>query len=105
MYTSPVSLAGSVLLFMFFAKLKIQSRLVNWIALSAFPIIGYHLFFGYQGAVRGLYARYEGWTCLSAIAFYGLLVAFGIVVLDQVRIVAWSKIADRLFKVGEALRS
>ncbi len=105
MYTSPVSLTGSVLLFMLFAKLKIQSRFVNWIALSAFPIIGYHLFFGYQDAVRGLYARYEGWTCLAAIACYGLIVSFGIIILDQVRILTWRKIVGAFFKLGEAGRS
>ena len=100
MYTSPFALTGSILLFLTFSKMKIHSKIINWIALSAFPIIGYHLFFGYQDTVRGLYARYDGLACLGVIALYGLLVSAGIVILDQVRILVWNYVITRHFEDG-----
>ena len=95
MYTSPLVLAGSVLLFLTFKRLRFQSRLINWIALSAFPIIGYHLYHGYRNAVLQIYTQHSGITCVGAIALLGIVTALTIVVIDQIRIFLWRKVISR----------
>ena len=96
MYTFPIALLCSVLLFLIFIRLKIQSRVVNWIALSAFPIIGYHLYSGFREEVGALYCQYDGLLCVGMIASHGLLVSVAIFAIDQVRIVIWKKLIARV---------
>ena len=97
MYTFPIALSCSVLLFLIFTRLKIQSRVINWIAMSAFPIIGYHLYSGFREQVGALYGQYDGLLSVGMIALHGLLVSAAILVIDQVRIVIWKKLITRVF--------
>ena len=95
MYTSPIALVCSVLLFQAFNKMNFRSSVINWIARSSFPIIGYHLFFRYQGTVHDIYDRYNGLSCMGIIMLWGLLVSLGIIVIDQIRIFIWRRFASR----------
>lgn len=96
MYTFPAALLCSILLFLIFMRLKIQSRAVNWIGLSAFPIIGYHLYSGFRGQVGALFCQYDGLLCVGMIALHGFLVSVSILAIDQARIVVWRKLIARV---------
>jgi len=98
MYTSPIAFAGSLILFLTFKSITMKSRIINWLALSSFPIIGYHLYFKFQGMIHLIFDRFDGVICLGALFSWGLLVSFAIVVVDQVRILFWQKFLRKTFR-------
>lgn len=90
-YIGPFGLTASSLLFLGFARIKFQSGLINHVARSAFPIIGYHMALGYS-IMRSYYNSHSGLNVLLMMIGFVFCVIGAIVTIDQVRIWMWNKI-------------
>lgn len=97
-YTFPFSVICSVCLFMFFCKIKVESKVVNRLALSAFPIIGYHLSFAFIKFVRMIDERFFGGVFILVLVIFLLCVSALIITIDQIRIWLWSIILIQIRK-------
>lgn len=99
-YLAPTVIISSVALLLFFSKLNIQSKLINWSAASSFSAYLTHanpnITPYYTTAVLYFYATY---SLPVAILYTGLMI-LGIylasTLIDQIRIVAWNYISRRV---------
>lgn len=99
-YLSPNVVVASLSLFLFFSKLEIKSRLINWSAASSFAAYLTHANTNfsslYAATVVYFYATY---SLPVAILYTGLMI-LGIylasTLIDQIRIVAWNYISKRV---------
>ena len=106
-YTNPFTVMASLFLLLGFAKLKIHSRLINWIAASCFAVFLLHensyasgLFTEY---VLEVYHRYDSVACIIMM-FLALLLVFCLaIIVDQVRILCWRGIEGVWSKVGRSI--
>jgi len=101
-YCCPVVVVGAAYLLLFFSKLTLRSRLVNWVAISAFSIYLTHSssFTAkyYDGAIR---QWFYGESRLTFIVYAVLLIAgvfAGSILIDKVRLLLWKPIEKRLKK-------
>lgn len=93
-YTSPIVIALCASTLLLFSKLRIQSRLINWVAASSFAVYLLHLHFSiaipyFRTTVRHIYATHDGVICLLLIFLFLLGVYVCAIVIDQVRIALW----------------
>ena len=95
-YDSPLAILASLFFLLFFSKLEIQSRFINWLAASVFAIYLIHehslisqyysrLFKWLHGEVP-LYAYYPLMFCLL------ILIGICCILLDKPRIYVWNSI-------------
>ncbi|MEE1222287.1 MAG: acyltransferase family protein [Bacteroidaceae bacterium] len=102
-YESPLVIAASVSLLLFFSKLHFRSKMVNVIGKSSFAVYLLHLhpcictsFF--IPLVRQIYGNHDGLVCLSLI-FLFLLGGFALaVVIDRIRLWTWNLLSPVLPK-------
>lgn len=98
-YCCPFVVLGAMYLLLFFSKLSVRSRVVNWLAISAFAIYLTHSssFIGkyYDEAVR---QWFYGESRPVFIGYAVLLITgvfFGSILIDKVRIALW-RLLERL---------
>lgn len=96
-YDSPLAVIAALFLLLFFSKLHVQSKTINWLAISAFAIYLIHenalvspyyhqLFHELKVAVPlGFYYP----LLLTTVSFIGLLC----ILIDKLRIFVWKKIS------------
>lgn len=95
-YASPTIIIASVYFFLFFTKISFQSRLVNWIAASAFAV--YVLNCEPHSWIKYLSLNHSWWSSGDAISYIYKTLLLDIVVflfaiaLDKIRIVIWHQI-------------
>jgi hypothetical protein len=89
-YAAPLVILQAEFLFIWFARLKFQSRLINWCAVSCLSIFLIHMHpaikeIGYYGYTESLYSLpvFEHIWKLSLLM---LVVFFGSILIDKVRI-------------------
>lgn len=93
-YNSPTTIVAATFLLLFFSKLSLRSRMVNWLALSALAVYLTHSN-SYVGQYYDL-TICEWHSTLSRPAFIlyaGLLIAvvfFGSILIDKVRLALWT---------------
>ena len=98
-YTAPVTLLGSFLIIDIFKHLEFRSRLINWLAASAFAV---YLFHGglpfFKKTALDLFTRYDGVAYLLLVSiFIGFTYVAG-TLLDQGRKWVWFKLSNALDK-------
>lgn len=93
-YNNPLVILASVFLFLFFTKIQIQSKIINWLAVSSFAIYLIHMNFlvkpHYRMFFQEIYESYGGWSLLLfplAILVIGILC----IIVDKIRIVIWDR--------------
>lgn len=95
-YNSPVVILAAASLLLFFSKLSFQSRVVNWLSISALSIYLTHSsnFVGsyYDDSVRYWFATETRTTFLAYTLLLIILVFFGSVLIDKVRLFLWHAI-------------
>lgn len=103
-YDSPTTVAASVCLFMAFSRLSFTSRVVNWVAASAFSVYLLHcstgLFPSFLSTVNSLHRTLP--LAGFSVAMVGLVaVTFAVsVTADQLRRLAWHPIEKLLRRLG-----
>ena len=97
-YDSPLAIIASLYFLLFFSKLRIESKTVNWLAASAFAIYLFHE----NSLVSPYYHQF--FSCLketvTIVEFYPLmfvlLILFGLafLLIDKLRIFLWKRISQ-----------
>lgn len=96
-YLAPNVILASICLILFFSKLKFSSKLVNWIAVSAFSSVllhGYKMDEVYVGNLRYLYSQNPLW--LFIILAFGMMIGYLLfgTIIDKARIWIWNRISS-----------
>ena len=91
-YAAPLVILQAVSLFLIFSKLKFSSKFVNWCAVSCFSIYLIHMHptikeIGYRSFTENLY-NYPVYQHILYLLALFVLVFFGSILVDQVRIIA-----------------
>lgn len=90
-YNSSLMILASLYLMLFFTKLELQSKPVNWFGKSAFAAFLLHsvLFFWYRSIHHTFYLN-NHWLVASLYSLVFILVLFTIsILIDQIRIRVW----------------
>ena len=102
-YVSPYCIVFSIFAIVLFSKIELQSRLINWIAASSFAVYLIHtnpntIFYFKDFFVR-LHDGSDG--ILYWLYTFGVLILIFIVavMIDQIRIVLWTLLWNKLKKV------
>lgn len=104
-YTSPLIIASSTFFVLFFSKLKFQSRIINWIAISSVAAYLIHLHPDFKpifaSTIREWYQTYP--STLFILFTTGFILSIFIigVFVDKIRALIWNKGID-LFSQGTA---
>lgn len=103
-YTSPIVIMESLFLLLLFSKIKLSSKLVNWVAISSFSVYLVHscsVFF--NGIYISNISRWFEVKPTIAFLIYSLLFmtfVFGIsIILDKLRIIVWTLLCTWMIKV------
>lgn len=98
-YSSPIVVISSVYFFLFFSKLSFTSRIVNWVAASAFSIYLFHcnpLFLKpiYLKFIRDWYSLDGGLFICYVVAFLSLVFVISIL-SDKLRMIIWNYVLSK----------
>lgn len=95
-YISLPTIIGSVCLLIYFSKLSIHSKLVNWIAASAFAAYLVHtngyLLCTYSRIAKNIFSAFSSLQYLCVISVFVLFVFIGSILFDKIRLFLWTKI-------------
>lgn len=96
---NPLVIFASVLLVIGFSKLKINSRIINWLAASCFAVYLIHyspfVYPYFMQLMRTIYAEYDGlmYTVMLMLTLMAVFVACTL--FDQIRIAVWSILSKK----------
>ena len=98
-YASPIVIASSLYLLLFFSKLSFTNKTVNWIASSCFAVYLFHcnsFFFSayYRNVIKELYASSYS---VCGVVLYVIFIFFISVLIDKIRMWLW----DFVLKVSQ----
>lgn len=93
-YASPIVILSSVYLLLFFSKLSINSKAINWAASSCFAVYLFHcngFFLGkyYRAIIEHIYYDYNTIFSILWIIIYILFIYIMAILLDKVRLFLW----------------
>lgn len=99
-YNCPLVIVGAVHFVLMFSKFSLRSRLVNWLAVSAFAIYlthsGTFLWTFYDDAIRRWFVGESRATFILYAAMMMAAVFVGSILLDKVRLFIWKPIGNLL---------
>ncbi len=99
-YCSPLVVIASLYLVLFFSKIKIRSRFINTIAVSAFAVYLFHcqsqLFHYYKMFISQWYNNSNIIVFLSYTILFIIAVFIASVLLDKVRIICWNALSKHI---------
>lgn len=90
-YVSPLTVIGAISLLLFFSKLDVRhNRFINLCGKSCFSVYLLHAFWGYWFKILSyIDNNYRGTTYVLLIFSFLLIVYFGCILIDMLRIEAW----------------
>jgi surface polysaccharide O-acyltransferase-like enzyme len=95
-YNSPTTIAASTFLLLFFSKLTLHSRVVNWLAISALAVYLTHshtpLGQYYDFYIRQWHATLPRLDFILHVVPFILAVFFGSIFIDKVRLAVWNQL-------------
>lgn len=102
-YINPLVIVASVALLVYFSKLDIQSKVINWVAASSFAVFLLHSNPNLNVKVflktcTEIFHNTDGIRCLVYMGLFLLLVYIVAILYDQIRIVIWRLLSKRMFK-------
>lgn len=99
-YNCPLVIISAVHFMLFFSKFSFKSRVVNWLAISAFAIYlthsGTFLWTYYDDAIRRWFATESRFVFIGYVVAMMLVVFIGSILLDKARLLLWRPILKRL---------
>ena len=107
-YVSPYCIVFTIFAIVLFSKIELQSRLINWIAASSFAVYLIHTnpntFYYFKDFFVRLHDGSDGF--LFWLYTFGVLILIFIVavMIDQIRIVLWTLLWNKLKKRAELKR-
>ena len=91
---NPLVILASVLLVITFSKFKFQSRIVNWLAKSAFAVYLIHfnpiVYSYFMYVTKYVYTQFDGYIYSIVLTMTLLLLYLSCVLFDQIRIGSWN---------------
>lgn len=97
-YNSPIVVSGSIVVFLFFKSINIQSSFVTFIAQSSFAVFLLHtnsfIFPFFKEHVNFLYNNNEGWLVLAKLFVYLLSIFVVSILLDQIRKLTYNSLVS-----------
>lgn len=101
-YSNPLVIIGALYLLLFFSKLKMPYvKFINWLGVSSFAVYLFHSestirsqFFTPQ--IQYLYDAYSGAACIGLIFVFLFFIFIISVLIDQLRILSWNKIWNKV---------
>ena len=99
-YINPLVIVSSVSVLLIFSQIKLQSKIINWVAASCFAVFLIHTNVNlcvpyYKAFVNYLYANYDGLLCVGLIFAFMTIVFVCSILLDQIRKFFWNIINAR----------
>ena len=95
-YTNPITIIQSLSLLTFFSQLRIQSKVINWIAASCFAVYLFHMHFCivnyYTEFAKDIYHEYNGFKYLLHISTLILIFFIIPILIDKIRIICFNHI-------------
>lgn len=95
-YTSLQTILGSVCLLLYFSKLSVHSKFINWVASSAFAVYLVHtngyLLETYKCIAKTIFATYSSITYLAVILAFVFALFIACVLIDKIRLLLWNKL-------------
>ena len=108
-YVSPINIFASILLFLAFSRLQLQSKVVNWISTSTLAVYlihcNPHLIGRYTGFIKGLNEQHSTATFIVLVVGFILTVFAGSILIDKLRIQLWQRVILPLYEAGTRLWS
>lgn len=97
-YNNPIVVVGALYLLLFFSKIQLHAnKFINWIAASSFSVYLIHgqvnIMPYFSLCVLYIYDKYSSVICFLAILFFLIFVFLVSILIDQLRIISWKKIA------------
>lgn len=96
-YTSPMIIAQSIAMFMCFKNMRLRhNRFINWLGASSLAVLIVHGYLNcepFLSGARYLYQHFDGILCLVTMFLFMSSVFILAVVVDQVRIIFWNRLA------------
>ncbi|MCR5077265.1 MAG: acyltransferase [Prevotella sp.] len=97
-FSSPFTIASSVLIVLFFLTLRLKSKAVNWVAASCFAVFLIHCFpyFNmeiYHPVIKYFYLHYDGLAFALLTSLFILTVYSGSILIDKARIAIWKRLS------------
>ena len=101
-YINPFNIIGALSIVIFFSKLKINSRVVNWFAASSFAVYLLHMHCCiepyYLEYAKDIFNKFSGMVYLCVIACFMITVFVISVLIDKVRLACFNFIWNRYEK-------
>ena len=98
-HVNPFTILASLYLLLCFSKLRIQSKIINKMAVSVFAVYLLHqnsfILDEYRSLMARLYQEFDGLTYLLAISLTLLLVFILAILIDQLRIFLWRRFFEK----------
>ena len=108
-YVSPINIFASILLFLSFSRLQLQSKVINWISSSTLAVYLIHcnprLIGRYTGFIKGLNEQHPTGTFILLALGFILAVFVGSIVIDKLRLLLWQRVISPLYDAGSRLWS
>ncbi len=99
-YSSPIVVFCSICLFVCFMKIKIQSKFINWIGVSAFSVYLVHthpyIINYFKQTAKSIWQTYSGIEYVFIIIVFVIGIFIGSIILDKVRIFIWKHLILKL---------
>ncbi len=100
-YTGPFNIVGALALLLFFTKVNVKSKLINWISVSCLTVYLIHshecIYLKYRAIAQNIYNNFSGVMFFSVIIAFIIAVFIVCILLDKIRIYVF----DKLWRIVE----
>ncbi len=98
-FTSPFTIIASLYLILFFSKIKLQKKWINWIAISSFAAFLVHCFpafnqYIYHNVISYLYLHFSTVEFVVLVLLFIIFLYIASILLDKIRISIYNKISN-----------
>lgn len=104
-YTGPFNIIGALALLLFFTKLEIKSKLINWISISCLTVYIIHshecIYLQYRAAALYIYNNYSGVIFFAVMIAFILSVFIACILVDKIRIYLFNYLWNRYERIKQ----